>query len=65
MKNTHTFRNMRGEYLFISEHSYDDRSTHVVLTDRNGLIIRSYDLPISLKVTINVVRKTGWTKVDF
>jgi hypothetical protein len=57
-----TLRNLRNEYLFINEHSKDDRSTHIVLTDRNGKIIRSYDFPIPFKVFVRCMLKAGWTK---
>ena len=60
-----TFRNSLNEYLFIAEHSHDNSSTHLVLTDRNGEIIRSYDLPLSLENCSQVVQKAGWRKVDF
>jgi hypothetical protein len=65
MKNTATFRNQSNEYLFVSEDPYDDQNTRIVLTDRNGSIIRSYDLPIPFNVTIRTMVKAGWRKVDF
>jgi len=64
-KNTVTFRNIRNEYLFISDHSYDYNCTHLVLTDRNGEILRSYKLPLSLNICVNAMFKAGWQKVDF
>jgi hypothetical protein len=64
MKNTATFRNQRNEYLFVSEDPYNDQNTRIVLTDRNGSIIRSYDLAIPLNVTIRSMVKAGWRKVD-
>jgi hypothetical protein len=65
MKNTATLRNHRNEYLFVPEDSYDDQNTHIVLIDRNGSIIRSYDLQTSLNVTIRTMVKAGWHKADF
>lgn len=65
MKKTVTLRNLRNEYLFCTEPTYDDRSTHVVLTDRNGSIIHSYDIPISLKMCVYCMLKAGWKKTDF
>lgn len=62
---TITMQNKRNEYLFISKLYSDDAYTHVVLCDRNGIILRSYDLPIPLNVTKRAMVKAGWVKVDF
>ena len=65
MATTLTFRNPRGDYLFISQHDFDDSTTNLVLTDRSGEIIRSYTLPLTLENTGQVVQKAGWQMVDF
>lgn len=65
MLGTITLRNHRSEYLFISKYYFDDEYTHVTLTSRSGRIIRSYELPISLKVCQRAMEKAGWKKADF
>jgi hypothetical protein len=60
IKETVVFRNQRSEYLFLNSHTYDQYITGIVLTDRHGNIIRSYEIPISLKVATKAMLKAGW-----
>ena len=54
-------QNDRGDYLFY-EPNNNDTSVFFTVTDKNGNVIRSAELPLSLECFVKSMEKAGYRK---
>ena len=55
-------RNNRGEYLF-AEEVYEE--VHYNLVDKEGKVLGTGNLPVSLEIFAYCIYKAGYRKMDF